>query len=230
MTDPRVEEVLARLTDLRAGDAPTRGGRVLSYVYDPGLAVVDELARRAAEQVQHVNGLDPTAFGSVARMEADVIGFAAGLVHGADTVGVVTSGGTESCLLAVKSARDRWRTRHPGVAGPPVIVAPVTAHAAFHKAAEYQAPCTSSTVEPKASSWAILAGGAVWGTKMTFFWPTLAHKLLRAAAALPVRIRKRARARSRSGSAGSAWSAATRSVGAATDSTSPRTRRMAAPR
>lgn len=137
MTDPRVEEVLARLTDLRAGDAPTRGGRVLSYVYDPGLAVVDELARRAAEQVQHVNGLDPTAFGSVARMEADVIGFAAGLVHGADTVGVVTSGGTESCLLAVKSARDRWRTRHPGVAGPPVIVAPVTAHAAFHKAAEY---------------------------------------------------------------------------------------------
>ncbi len=137
MTDQRAEQILARLTELRADDAPTRGGRILSYVYDPGLAVVDELARRAAQQVQHVNGLDPTTFGSVARMEADVIGFAAGIVHGDDAVGVVTSGGTESCLLAVKSARDRWRARHREATGMPSIVAPTTVHAAFHKAARY---------------------------------------------------------------------------------------------
>ena len=42
------------------------------------------------------------------------------------------------------------------------------------------------TVEPKASSWAILAAGAFSGTKMTLAWPTLAHRPLSAAAALPV--------------------------------------------
>lgn len=135
----RVAEILARLTDLRADDAPTHGGRVLSYVYDSGLAELDDLARAAAASVQAVNGLDPTAFPSVARMEADVIAFAADLVHGeaCDTqvVGLVTSGGTESCLLAVKSARDRWRAG--GGTGVPTIVAPITVHAAFHKAAHY---------------------------------------------------------------------------------------------
>ncbi|MBN9632389.1 MAG: aspartate aminotransferase family protein, partial [Actinobacteria bacterium] len=49
--------------------------------------------------------------------------------------GSVTSGGTESCLLAVKTAREAWRTA--GGVGRPRIVAPVTVHAAFHKAAEY---------------------------------------------------------------------------------------------
>ncbi|AZG47013.1 putative sphingosine-1-phosphate lyase [Gordonia insulae] len=139
MVDQRSADILRRLTELTADDAPTHGGRVLSYVYDSGLAELDELARAAAGSVQAINGLDPTAFPSVARMEADVIEFAAGLVHGSareqPIVGLVTSGGTESCLLAVKSARDRWRSR--GSSGTPTIVAPVTVHAAFQKAAHY---------------------------------------------------------------------------------------------
>ncbi|WAC57691.1 pyridoxal phosphate-dependent decarboxylase family protein [Gordonia sp. SL306] len=139
MSDERTESILQRLAELRADDAPTHGGRVLSYVYDSGLAELDELARAAAASVQAVNGLDPTAFPSVARMEADVITFACELVHASahdrDVTGLVTSGGTESCLLAVKSARDRWRAA--GGTGVPRIVAPVTVHAAFHKAAHY---------------------------------------------------------------------------------------------
>ncbi|WLP88545.1 aminotransferase class V-fold PLP-dependent enzyme [Gordonia sp. NB41Y] len=144
---PRIDAILARLERLRADDAPTHGGRVLSYVYDPGLAELDELARRAAAAVQSLNGLDPTTFPSVARMEQRLIDFAAGLVHGdrlpsgERAVGLVTSGGTESCLLAVKSARDRWRAARAATSdattGIPVVVAPVTAHAAFHKAAAY---------------------------------------------------------------------------------------------
>ena len=55
---------------LRAGDAPTHGGRVLSYVYDSGEAELDELAAAAARLVQPVNGLDPTTFTSVAAMES----------------------------------------------------------------------------------------------------------------------------------------------------------------
>ncbi|GAA4380946.1 hypothetical protein [Paeniglutamicibacter cryotolerans] len=68
-------EILARLAELRAADAPTHGGAVLSYVYDPGLAAIDDLAAKAMAMVQPVNGLDPTTFGSVAAMEREVIGF-----------------------------------------------------------------------------------------------------------------------------------------------------------
>ena len=130
-TDPSV--ILERLAGLREADAPTHGGRVLSYVYDSGLAELDELAASAMRLVQPVNGLDPTTFTSVAVMEREVVGFARALLGGdADVVGSVTTGGTESCLLAVKTAQDNWT----GV-GTPRLVAPVTVHAAFHKAAHY---------------------------------------------------------------------------------------------
>lgn len=130
------ESILARLDELRAGDAPTHGGHVLSYVYDPGVAELDELAARAIRAMQPVNGLDPTTFGSVAVLEGEVVGFVRDLLGGDDAVvGSVTSGGTESCLLAVKTARDQWRSR--GGAGVPRILAPSTVHAAFHKAAHY---------------------------------------------------------------------------------------------
>lgn len=128
--------ILARLQDLRAADAPTHGGRVLSYVYDSGLAELDQLAAEAIRIMQPVNGLDPTAFPSVAAMERDLVRFARRMLHGGeDVVGTVTSGGTESCLLAVKTARDAWRAA--GGTGTPRIVAPSTAHAAFSKAAHY---------------------------------------------------------------------------------------------
>ncbi|WP_349897393.1 pyridoxal phosphate-dependent decarboxylase family protein [Parafrigoribacterium soli] len=128
-------DILERLASLREADAPTHGGHVLSYVYDSGLAELDELAAAAIRMVQPVNGLDPTTFTSVAVMECEVIGFARAMLHGnADVVGTVTTGGTESCLLAVKTARDTWRATH---AGTPRLLAPVTAHAAFQKAAHY---------------------------------------------------------------------------------------------
>jgi sphinganine-1-phosphate aldolase len=132
------QQILAQLHHLRAMDAPTHGGRVLSYVYDSGLAELDELAAQAIRIMQPVNGLDPTTFPSVASMERDVIGFARrmlGAGDDSDVVGSVTTGGTESCLLAVKTARDVWRSA--GGEGVPRLLAPVTVHAAFHKAAHY---------------------------------------------------------------------------------------------
>ncbi|WP_332893939.1 pyridoxal phosphate-dependent decarboxylase family protein [Salinibacterium hongtaonis] len=129
--------ILDRLQSLRHMDAPTHGGRVLSYVYDSGLAELDELAARAIRIMQPVNGLDPTTFPSVAAMERDIVEFSRRMLHGDDPeiVGTVTSGGTESCLLAVKTARDLWRAA--GGTGVPRLLAPVTVHAAFHKAADY---------------------------------------------------------------------------------------------
>lgn len=137
--DHEPADILERLVELRRADAPTHGGRVLSYVYDSGLAELDELAASAIRAVQPVNGLDPTTFTSVAVMEREVLGFARDLLGGdSDVVGTVTTGGTESCLLAVKTARDVWRGTGPSArTGTPRLLAPVTVHAAFQKAAHY---------------------------------------------------------------------------------------------
>ncbi|MBY8852852.1 aspartate aminotransferase family protein, partial [Saccharothrix sp. MB29] len=127
------ESVLAELRALRAGDLPTHGGRTLAYVYDSAVPGLDELAASAHALASSVNGLDPTAFPSLLRLENDVVRTAARLLGGTDaTVGTVTSGGTESCLLAVVAARDA----RPDVREPSIVL-PETAHAAFHKAAHY---------------------------------------------------------------------------------------------
>ena len=129
------EEVLERLRAYRQHDAPTHGGRVLSYVYDHGRPELDEAAAQAMRLLQPVNGLDPTTFPSVALMESDLVEFGRAMLHGPRATGSVTSGGTESCLLAVKATRDLWVSR--GGVGRPRLVLSTSTHAAFHKAAHY---------------------------------------------------------------------------------------------
>lgn len=129
------DELLAELRELRAHDAPTRGGRTFAYVYDPGLPRVDELATAAYGAFATVNGLDPTVFPSVARLENDVVGAVSAVLGAPGAQGTFTSGGTESILLAVKTARDHARAVR-GVTRPQLVL-PSTAHAAFHKAAHY---------------------------------------------------------------------------------------------
>ena len=127
------DQVLDSLRALRAGDLPTHGGRTLAYVYDSGLAGLDSLAAEAHALASSANGLDPTAFPSLLRMENDIVAAAARLLGGGpSTVGSVTSGGTESCMLAVHAAR--WS--RPDLERPRIVV-PSTAHAAFHKAGHY---------------------------------------------------------------------------------------------
>jgi sphinganine-1-phosphate aldolase len=128
-----VSDALERLKALQAADLPVHGGRTLAYVYDSGLPDVDRIGREAVAAYAGSNGLDPTAFPSLLQMENELVGFALGLLDGPDTaVGTVTSGGTESVLLAVQAARDA----HPDIAEPRMVL-PATAHAAFHKAAHY---------------------------------------------------------------------------------------------
>jgi sphinganine-1-phosphate aldolase len=126
-------DALSALETMRAHDLPTHGGRTLAYVYDSGLAEADEVGRAAVAAFSSTNGLDPTAFPSLLQMENELVGAACDLLGAPEsTVGTVTSGGTESILLAVQAARDA----RPDVADPAMVL-PSTAHAAFHKAAHY---------------------------------------------------------------------------------------------
>lgn len=132
VTGVPAQDVLDELAAMRADDLPTHGGRTLAYVYDSGLDI-DALAAGAHALASAANALDPTAFPSLLRMENDIVAATARLLGGGPaTVGSVTSGGTESCLLAVRAARAARRD----VAEPRMVLA-ATAHAAFHKAAHY---------------------------------------------------------------------------------------------
>ncbi len=85
------------------------------------------------------NPLHSDLFPSATKFEAEIVSMVANLLgrgeSAPDVCGTVTSGGTESILLAMKVYRDRAR-RLRGVKNPEII-APVTAHAAFDKAAGY---------------------------------------------------------------------------------------------
>jgi sphinganine-1-phosphate aldolase len=129
------DAVVAELTRLRAGDADWRSGRVFALVYDAG-EDLRELADTAASMFLAENAFNTDVFPSLRRMQGDIVAMTAGLLGGDDdVVGVLTSGGTESILLAVKAARDR-AARDRGITVPNVVL-PASAHPAFNKAGHY---------------------------------------------------------------------------------------------
>ena len=113
-----------------------KAGKVWCYVYHPGEDPA-EVTREAYLSFLNENGLDPTVFPSLLKLETEVVRAVINLLRGdANAVGHLTTGGTESIMLAVKTARDQARAQHPEIAQPEMIL-PKTAHAAFHKAAHY---------------------------------------------------------------------------------------------
>jgi sphinganine-1-phosphate aldolase len=121
---------------LRAHDARWQEGKTWSLVYHLG----DELTaflRDAHNMFFSENGLNPMAFPSLKQFEAEVVSMTAGLLGGDEqTAGNMTSGGTESILMAVVTAREWARATRPGITTPEMVL-PATAHPAFEKAAHY---------------------------------------------------------------------------------------------
>jgi len=133
-------EVLQHLLSMKQGDQDWRGGRVFSLVYSAG-DEVHELLQDAQSLYSAENGLNVLAFPSIGTMQHDVVRNTATLLGADDPAsggaveGYLTSGGTESLLQAVKTARDV--ARHDRGIAHPRIVAAQSAHAAFTKAADY---------------------------------------------------------------------------------------------
>jgi glutamate/tyrosine decarboxylase-like PLP-dependent enzyme len=131
--------VWEELEELIQDDVRTDSGKVLGGLYLPD---VDSQALTAAvyQRFLGANALFVNLYPSIARMEREVVRSVADLLSGDHRVaGNVTSGGTESILLAVKATRDQARERRPELVHDvtPQIVLPITAHPAFHKAAHY---------------------------------------------------------------------------------------------
>lgn len=130
------EEILSTLRAFKARDMDWKAGKVFCYVYTPGEDPA-EVTREAYLEFLTENGLDPTVFPSMLKLETDVVRMTVNLLRGdANAVGHLTTGGTESIMLAVKAARDKARAEKPHIKEPEMVL-PKTAHAAFHKAAHY---------------------------------------------------------------------------------------------
>jgi glutamate/tyrosine decarboxylase-like PLP-dependent enzyme len=135
-TGLRDEDILAALAEFKAHDTDWEHGRTFSLVYHAG-AAHKALLEKVHALFGSTNALNPMAFGSLRRLEAEVVRMTAGMLHGpASAVGTMTTGGTESILLAVKAARDKARAERPKITRPNVVV-PESIHVAFDKAASY---------------------------------------------------------------------------------------------
>ena len=129
------DEVIARIRDKKSADADWRGGKTWSLVYPAG-EDVDAMLRDANDLYLYENALNPFRFPSLREMEVDVVEMTGGLLHAPEGFGgAMTSGGTESIIMATLAARERAK-KERGVERPEML-APFSAHPAFAKAAKY---------------------------------------------------------------------------------------------
>jgi glutamate/tyrosine decarboxylase-like PLP-dependent enzyme len=132
------EEILAEMTMVQESEQRRwREGYVSGAVYHGDPAHIDFLNQVYALNSQS-NPLHFDLWPSTVKYEAEIVSMTAHLLGASLTsdpvVGTVTSGGTESILLAMRTYRDRARAER-GLQRTR-IVAPTTAHAAFDKAAQ----------------------------------------------------------------------------------------------
>ncbi|XP_047360638.1 sphingosine-1-phosphate lyase isoform X1 [Vespa velutina] len=130
------DKVLLKVQEcIKMGDYEWKKGRVSGTVYrnDSGLMCLMADVYKIAS---YTNPLHPDVFPGVCKMEAEVIRISCRLFNGDEnTCGTMTTGGTESIILACKAYRDYGR-EFKGIERPEMIV-PVTAHSSFDKAAQY---------------------------------------------------------------------------------------------
>lgn len=135
-------EEMETMREIEAGR--WKDGFVSGAVYHGDQSHIEFLNRVYALNSQS-NPLHADIWPSTTKYEAEIVsmtanmlgaGAATGEIGAPEEIGgTVTSGGTESILLAMKTYRDRASERQ-GIKRPEIIV-PVTAHAAFEKAAQY---------------------------------------------------------------------------------------------
>lgn len=130
------EQLLEEIRRLQEQDANWKGGKTWSLVYYGGEEITD-LLKEAYLAYFHGNALNPLAFPGLRKLENEVTAMTAALLGGGtEARGSLTSGGTESILMAVKTARDLAGSKRPLLDNPEMVV-PISAHPAFLKAAHY---------------------------------------------------------------------------------------------
>lgn len=131
-----ISEIYKEMDESKAEDFKWEKGRVFCLTYPVDETHHDFLKESYGKFISE-NFLNPMAFQSLKKMEREVVRMSINLMNGDDKcVGTMTSGGTESILMAVKAARDLARKTKPWILKPE-LVCPESAHVAFEKACKY---------------------------------------------------------------------------------------------
>lgn len=97
----------------------------------------EKMLRQVFKVTSHGNALNPLMFPSLRKYETECIAMVAWMLNGdSRTVGAMTSGGTESILMAIKSFKEMALEQRPHVLEPELI-APITIHPAHEKGGHY---------------------------------------------------------------------------------------------
>ena len=138
--------MVAELERRKKRDVDPHSGRIFAYVYtskndkfscvekaydmfqSPESAPSAELASKEAivgmflHGFMHENALNPLVFPSLRQFEVETVAMVANMLNGdGECVGSITSGGTESILMAVKTYRDRARKLYPAITQPEIV-------------------------------------------------------------------------------------------------------------
>ncbi|HDZ17268.1 hypothetical protein LCGC14_0412820 [marine sediment metagenome] len=130
------EDLLNEMEVIRKDDINWREGKVWSLVYHASDEHTETI-KKAYTMFFSKNALSPIAFPSLKKFETEVISMAVDLFNGDKRCcGSLTSGGTESILMAIKTYRDWAEEKFPDINKPEMIL-PSSAHPAFDKGADY---------------------------------------------------------------------------------------------
>ncbi len=127
--------MLSQLDSFKERDVKWRDGHAFTLAYNAGDDVL-AVAEAAYAKFSTENALNTDAFPSLRRIQAEVVDIVGDWLQvGPGGAGFMTTGGTESILMAVKAARERGR-KEKGITSPNVVL-PTSAHAAFEKGCYY---------------------------------------------------------------------------------------------
>lgn len=130
------QEIIRDLEELRSlEEAHWKDGFVSGAVYHGDAEHIDFLNHVYAIESQS-NPLHVDVWPSISKFEAEIVAMTADMLNGTDQLacGTLSSGGTESIMLAMKTYRD-WARDKKGITRPEMVV-PITAHPAFDKASQ----------------------------------------------------------------------------------------------
>jgi len=129
-------DLLKEMENIRKDDINWRNGKVWSLVYH-ATDEHTEMLKKAYTMFFSKNALSPMAFPSLRKFETEVISMVVDLFNGDKRCcGSMTSGGTESLLMAIKTYRDWAEEKFPNIEEPEMVV-PSSAHPSFDKGADY---------------------------------------------------------------------------------------------
>ncbi|MFX1356826.1 MAG: aspartate aminotransferase family protein, partial [Promethearchaeota archaeon] len=130
------DDLIKEMESIAKDDIQWEEGRVWSLVYHASNEHT-ELLKKSYNMFFSKNALSPLAFPSLRKFETEVVSMAIDLFRGdKKCCGSMTSGGTESIVMAVKTYRDWAREKFPDIKNPEMIL-PSSAHPAFYKGADY---------------------------------------------------------------------------------------------